>query len=135
MARTSGNRTQSPAAADIQAKKKPWLSREPSAFQERILRVLRDSGTPLSSAELSTKVGLVSNEARGYCLWLEDNQFVERRKRNVRRVVVGRMRTRPEIFWKVTEKALGYLATRDARADPPAATSVPAAGGLTSTDR
>jgi predicted ArsR family transcriptional regulator len=93
--------------------KKPWLSLEPSPFQQRILRVLREHGKPLSTAELSKRVGLVGNKARGYCGWLVKNELVETTKRYVIREIAGRKRKSPEVFWRLTDKGHEYLSSKD----------------------
>ena len=49
----------------------------PRGTPERILRVLGMTQRPLKSGELEMALGLVSNEARTACQWLDDNGYIE----------------------------------------------------------
>jgi predicted ArsR family transcriptional regulator len=99
-------------ALDGSRSAKPWLTKPPNAYQDGILRALHASERPLSSADLSRKVALGTNEARGQCIGLFKKGLVARQKRWVRRSFGDRSRRNPELFWTLTQQGLEYLASR-----------------------
>ena len=71
----------------------------PSGTPERILRVLGMTQRPLKSGELEMALGLVANEARTACQWLDDNGYIECTVR-VGRAAAQRAMT----FWSLADK-------------------------------
>jgi hypothetical protein len=78
----------------------------PGATHERILRVLGITQRPLKSGELETALGLVANEARTACQWLDDNGYIECTVR-VSKAAAPRAMT----FWSLADK--GRLWAKD----------------------
>lgn len=78
----------------------------PIATHERILRVLGMAQRPLKSGELEMALGLVSNEARTACQWLDDNGYIECTVR-IGKAAAQRAMT----FWSLADK--GRLWAKD----------------------
>ena len=97
-------------ALDVSRSAEPWLTKPLNAYQDGILRALRVSERPLSSADLSKKIALGTNETRGQCIGLFKRGLVARQKRWVRRSFGDRWRRNPELFWTLTGQGLEYLA-------------------------
>ena len=70
----------------------------PATTHERILRVLGITQRPLKSGELEMALGLVANEARIACQWLDDNGYIECTVR------VSRAAQRAMTFWSLADK-------------------------------
>lgn len=102
----------STTAPDGSRSAKRWLTKALNAYQEGILRALQASERPVSSADLSRKVALGTDEARGQCIRLLKKGLVARQKRWVRRSFGDRSRRNPELFWSLTQQGLEYLAAR-----------------------
>jgi predicted ArsR family transcriptional regulator len=99
-------------AADSSRSSKPWRTKPLNAYQDAILQALLASERPLSSADLSRKVALGTDEARGHCIRLLKKGLLASQKRWVRRSFGDRSRRNPELFWTLTQQGLEYLAAR-----------------------
>ena len=72
---------------------------------------------PMSSPDLGRKVGLQTNLVRGYCNWLLNNGYVDRKMRKVIRVVAGNTAKKPVTFWSLLAKGEEYLTKKVAAHD------------------
>jgi hypothetical protein len=94
--------------------RKPQGQACPSELQERLMRVLRAAGRPLMGSELAPKLGLFSNQARGYCSWLETNSYISRNVRKIHRTFSGATGMQKVAFWDLTAQGAAYLDSVDA---------------------
>ena len=101
------------------ALRKRFLQDHPSELQERLMSALLKAQKPLSSPDLGRKVGLQTNVVRGYCDWLLNNGYVDRKMRKVIRVVAGNTAKKPVTFWSLLAKGEEYLSGKAAAHDSP----------------